>query len=61
MQCILVKGSEKERKLQLAVVFSTVIWLLLSFQLLKWLVYNNGDCTSPISVLCFAATLKLNL
>jgi hypothetical protein len=28
---------------------------------LKWLVYNNGDCTSPISVLCFAATLKLNL
>lgn len=55
------KRIKKERKLQLAVIFSTVIWLLLSFQLLKWRIYNHGCFTSPGSVLCFTPSLKMNL
>lgn len=35
----LLKDQQKERKLQLEVVCPTVIGLLLSSQLLKWLVY----------------------
>lgn len=55
------KRIKKERKLQLVVIFSTVIWLLLSFQLLKWRIYNHGCFTSPGSVLCFTPSLKMNL
>lgn len=61
MQHTLAKGSKKERKLQLEVVFPAVIGLLLSSQLLKGLVYCKGCFTSPISVLCFALSLKMNL
>lgn len=61
MQPILVKGSKRERKLQLAVVCSAVVWLLLSFQLLTWRVEDNARFPSPVSVRCCTPRLKVGL